>query len=98
MEFNDYAEQAMAAMSGDPSRDEAMRRVMEASFFMTDLALYLDTHPKDQKAFALFQKYAKKAQEARAAYEEKFGPLTHMGAANEKSWTWIDNPWPWDRD
>ncbi len=69
--------------------------INEVSFAVTEITLYLDTHPMDTQAMAYYQ-YAKKAnQEAVAAYEKVYGPLL-INQVNSGSWTWTVNPWPWE--
>lgn len=65
-------------------------------FVVHELGLYLDTHPDDKEAFALFQKYAAMEQSARETYLEKHGPLTKAETAREDRYTWLDGKWPWE--
>lgn len=66
------------------------------SFVLTELGLYLDTHPDDKEAFDLFREYTKLAREGRRRYEAMYGPLTLMAAADQDRYTWINDPWPWE--
>ena len=61
------------------------------------LQLYLNTHPFDEEALALYQDTADEAMDVREEYESKYGPLTANVAATECEWLWINNPWPWER-
>ncbi len=65
-------------------------------FVVTELGLYLDTHKNDAEAFQLFQQYTKMAKEAKCQYEEMHGPLTQLSAGADKTYRWLDDPWPWD--
>ncbi|MCD8376169.1 MAG: spore coat protein CotJB [Oscillospiraceae bacterium] len=65
-------------------------------FVLQELVLYLDTHPDDQEAFALFQQYAALEQECRQRYQSRFGPLTANAAAARSRYTWNRGPWPWN--
>ena len=65
-------------------------------FVLVELALYLDTHRDDAEAFACFQKYVALEKEARKNYEAKNGPLFRNATANCSSFTWLDDPWPWN--
>jgi spore coat protein JB len=65
-------------------------------FVITELSLYLDTHPKDSEAFALYQTYANLLKEGRKTYAEKYGPLTHLEVAQQSNYTWLNDPWPWE--
>ena len=59
------------------------------------LGLYLDTHPNDSEAFALFQSYVALEKTARETFLEKVGPLTMTDSARASRYTWGDGPWPW---
>lgn len=65
-------------------------------FVVLELGTYLDTHPDDTEAFELFKQYAAMERSAKAAYEERFGPLTRDSAASGDSFTWLKDPWPWN--
>ncbi len=65
-------------------------------FVVLELGTYLDTHPDDAEAFELFKQYAAMERSAKAAYEERFGPLTRDSAANGDCFTWLRDPWPWN--
>lgn len=65
-------------------------------FVISELGLYLDTHRNDTEAFRLFQQYSRLADEARHRYEQQYGPLTQVGAAQHDRYTWLDSPWPWE--
>ena len=71
------------------------RRPRSLARLILELGLYLDTHPYDAEAFALFQNYVELEKTARAAYVEQHGPLTMTDAAMNGSYTWGDGPWPW---
>lgn len=66
------------------------------SFVLTELGMYLDTHPEDKEAFELFREYGKLAREGRRRYEAMYGPLTQQAAADREKYTWLDDPWPWE--
>ena len=66
------------------------------SFVLTELGLYLDTHPDDKEAFDLFREYTRLAREGRRRYEAMYGPLTLAATADQDQYTWINDPWPWE--
>ncbi len=68
----------------------------EVSFAITELTLYLDTHPSDAKALSCFEQYNKERQKALSLYSEQYGPLTLDGIRNNNRWYWIMQPWPWE--
>lgn len=75
--------------------DTHLNQLRALGFVILELGLYLDTHPYDAEAFALFQKYVEMEKTARAAYVEQHGPLVMTDAAMDGSYTWGNGPWPW---
>ncbi len=76
-------------------REAKLFNVMQYSFAINDMNLYLDLHPDDMEAMALFEEFVKEAKEAKKEYMEQYGPLTVTKTKGNK-FNWIDNPWPWD--
>lgn len=75
--------------------DTPLNQLRALDFVILELGLYLDTHPYDAEAFALFQEYVNMERSARAAYVEQHGPLVQSDAAMDGSFTWGNGPWPW---
>lgn len=76
--------------------ETAVLELQALHFVVAELGLYLDTHPDDKEAFALFREYSKLAKEGKQRYEAECGPLTQMGAAQKDRYEWLDSPWPWE--
>ena len=76
-------------------RREMLKQIKCYSFAVTDLALYLDTHPDDEKALCLHNKYSKELKDLKDAYQKVYGPLTYYYPCNK--WRWLEEPWPWER-
>ena len=76
-------------------RMEMVQQIRCLEFAITELALYLDTHPDDQKALCLHRKYCKEVKELKDKYQKVFGPLTINFPCNK--WRWLEEPWPWER-
>ena len=79
---------------------ENLRKVVIEALYdnklcINELALYLDTHPDDQKALCLHRKYCKQAKELKDKYQKIYGPLTINYPCNK--WRWLEEPWPWER-
>ena len=70
-------------------REQLLKKLSAYAFAAYDWNLYLDTHPNDTDAIAMFRKMAEE-------FRSKFGPLTASESTNTERWDWIDNPWPWD--
>lgn len=77
------------------TRTEMLGKIREYNFAIVELALYLDTHPEDQKALCLHREYAKNFKDLTDKYQKVYGPLTINFPCNK--WRWIEEPWPWER-
>ena len=77
------------------TREEMMERIKCLNFAITELGLYLDTHPEDEKALCLHRKYTKEYREVTDKYQKVYGPLTIKFPC--KKWRWLEEPWPWER-
>ena len=75
--------------------DTHLNQLRALDFVIQELSLYLDTHPNDSEAFALFQNYVELEKTAREKYVEQHGPLTQNDAALSSTYTWVNGPWPW---
>ena len=76
-------------------RQEMLQKIMCYKFAINDLALYLDTHPDNQKALCLHREYCKVLKDLTDKYQKMFGPLTIEFPCNK--WRWLEEPWPWER-
>ena len=77
--------------------DPVLGELMAMSFALDELALYLDTHREDAEAFSTFKSCAEMYKAAREKYIADHGPLTQLDTAGMKSYTWLNDPWPWER-
>ena len=77
------------------ARREMLQEIRCLEFAINELALYLDTHPDDQKALCLHRKYCKEVKDLKDKYQKVFGPLTINFPCNK--WRWLEEPWPWER-
>jgi len=78
-----------------PGGNPALTELMALDFAIDELGLYLVTHADDAEALNLYWSYIKLANEGRSKYEKMYGPLLQTDPTGG-SYTWIDNPWPWD--
>ncbi len=76
-------------------RKEMYEQIRCLDFAINELALYLDTHPTDEKALCLHTKYCNEARELKDNYQRVFGPLTINCPC--RKWRWLEEPWPWER-
>ncbi len=79
-----------------PSEPAALTELMALDFAIDELALYLDTHPNDEEALALFHSYIRLSQQGRSKFEALYGPLDKKYISEDGKYTWINNPWPWE--
>lgn len=86
------------AINGTAVPVTPLTELQALGFVLVELNLYLDTHPNDKEAFAMFQKYAALEEEGRKLYEAKYGPLTSAASASQGQYTWTHGPWPWEKE
>lgn len=79
-------------------KSELLKKMQSYRFAAYDMLLYLDTHPKDRKAFEMFKQLVEKTRRLKNEYEKEFGPLTPFSAAKFDEFTWLDSPWPWEKE
>lgn len=75
-------------------REEMRKKIKCLEFAVIELAQYLDTHPEDEKALCLHNKYCKELKEIKDKYQKVYGPLTINYPCNK--WRWLEEPWPWE--
>lgn len=78
-------------------RNMLLTKIKKYSFALYELNLYLDTHPDCRRALALFDKYNSIKNAAENEYIQKYGPITAEQNIDSQHWSWVDNPWPWER-
>lgn len=75
-------------------KEELLSEIQCHEFAINELALYLDTHPEDQRALCLHRKYCNELKPMKDMYQRVYGPLTINYPCNK--WRWIEEPWPWE--
>lgn len=78
-------------------KDELLYNIQMYSFALKDMNLYLDIYPDDKNILNNFHNYRKKYEVLKKQYESEYGPLCMSNTLNTEKWTWIKNPWPWDK-
>lgn len=81
----------------DQNRETLLKEVMAADFTVTDLLLYLDTHPCDQNAIAIYNNAVRRSLMLRQEYEKMYGPIITQLTPGRYPWQWIESPWPWEK-
>ena len=77
-----------------PDCSALMKNLSEAGFYVTDLNLYLDTHPDDEKALCMFKEACKQLKICVEAFESRCYPLTACSSDCDCSWEWLCGAWP----
>ena len=80
------------------NQKQLMQYINEVSFGIDELALFLDTHPMDQKALDYYEHLRVLRKKAVDAYTKHFGPLTYRDGETSDYWTWVQTPWPWEME
>lgn len=76
------------------SCQDLMKAIMEADFMATDLKLYLDIHPDDERALELYRDAVRQYKACKATFEDTFYPLTATSAGRNGTWDWLDGTFP----
>lgn len=75
-----------------------LHELQALNFAVSELGLYLDTHPSDRDALDLFEQYAEMYDEILQKYEQQKGPTMQMRAGMNGTYQWTKGPWPWEYD
>lgn len=79
-----------------PLPNTPMANLQKLSFYITELAEYLDTHKDDNDVLAIYQEYQKAYHEAAKEYQHKIRPMNHFDPSKGGKYKWLDDPWPWE--
>ncbi len=77
-------------------REMLLRKIATVDFAITDLQIFLNTHPRNKEIAEKLLRYQEKSDILKKQYEQKFGLLTASQNENENQWNWIASPWPWE--
>lgn len=77
---------------------EAKDRLKTLEFAIVDTALYLNAYPESDCALAYYHKLIEERDCLRKKINEECGPMTIYDNVSEKSWDWVEGPWPWHPD
>lgn len=79
-----------------PYAGTPLGELMALQFAVKELQLYLDTHTDDKAAFKTLKETIALEKEARRRYVKKYGPIEFCDVAEFDTYTWPDDPWPWN--
>ena len=77
---------------------QMLLQIQQLEFAAVELNLFLDTHPNDQQALAMYKQIHQELMNCVRNYEQIYGPLLNFGFSPnpQNCWKWIDSPWPWE--
>ncbi len=78
-------------------KDKLLYNIQMYTFAIKDLTLYLDIHPNDKSMLKKYNEFSKELKNLKNKYEHIYGPLCSFDVINTEKWTWVNNPWPWDK-
>ena len=76
-------------------RDMLLKKIGTCKFAITDIDLFLDTHPGDTDMLKKREEYAEMLMPLVESFEQKYGPLSKCDGGTN-TWSWVKDPWPWD--
>lgn len=89
--------------SQQQERECMMLQMMEISFMLDDIRLYMDTHPEDEKGLQLLKQVIQRRKQLLKDYAARYYPLTMdcMADIYEKNpestcYCWEKGPMPWE--
>ena len=87
-------------MENNRSREQLLNSINEVSFAAYDMLLFLDTHPRDEKARVYFDEMIRKRRKLSEEYARMYGPLTIGDTVHSdaKAWQWMEQPFPWEKE
>lgn len=78
-------------------RGDLPEQIRALCFVKKELELYLDTHPDCKTALDYYYRTLRELRRLTEQYENTVGPLTSAGVVSMDQWTWVKQPWPWQR-
>ncbi len=72
-----------------------LMELMELSFVLIETALFLNTHPDDERALRIHNNASRQYSQLEEIYQSRFGPLKNTGMSRYP-WAYINDPWPWE--
>ena len=77
------------------SCEEMLTKISELEFTLTDLNLFLDTHPENTEALEMFTKLSATLKSMMYDYNQKCKALCVHDVPNTVPFQWASNKWPW---
>lgn len=95
--YDPYKNYRYGNLNPTNQKEELLYNILMYKFALTELDLYLDTHPNDSQMLNLYNKYLSEEKRLCDQFEKNYGPLTiDSDNLGNNSWKWIKSPWPWE--
>ena len=88
-----YKYETTKILKGTNPRQNMLALIDIYSFVVTDLNLYLDTHPNCEKTLRLIKIFKSELNKLKDYYNTNFTPLTIDSMSEEM---YYKGPWPWE--
>lgn len=85
-------------MKNEINKMDLLKQISATRFMIIDLALFLNTHPKDKETIIEYNYYVKEWKGLKEHYEINFGMLTQLTSLSSYPWQWMSEPWPWENE
>lgn len=79
-------------------RQELLRQIQTISFVLVEINLFLNTHPTDMAALNYYHENVALLDRLNYEYATQYGPLSANDVVSSNRWTWVDQPWPWEKE
>ncbi len=78
------------------NKEQLLHDIGIVDFVVTELTLYLDTHPHDQRALEYYAHYNKMKNQMEREFSQKYYPLSTRLEDCGNEWRWGAAPLPWE--
>lgn len=85
----------MPSVSND--RERFLLEIQKYGFYLIDLGLYLDLHPNDKEALALFNENRAKYYRLVSEFNKNYYPLMLADSNGSEIYKWSEGNFPWMR-
>jgi len=93
-EYVPYKNYNVYKLKGSNEEENLKLKIMEKTFIINDLNLYLDIHPNDTDIYSYFRKCEKELSKLIEQYQDRYGSIYLNGQMEKYDWT--NGPWPWE--
>lgn len=93
-EYKPYKDYKIYKLKSETEEGNLKLKIMEETFIVNDLNLYLDIHPNDSDIYKYFTKHERILNEYINEYQNKYGSIYLNSQKNY--YDWANGPWPWE--